>query len=230
MNNVFENISKGTYEIYNEINALVGYAFVINFVDKIKEDSIRPFLIVNKEILTNNESLYVLFDSTNNDKKEKHRVNFSKELIPNFEIEGTDSLALPLAQTLNELNANKITIELNGLPDSLIPNDETINSLNQINEFTWFSFDEYLKQKVCHQQKNMTLLNNNFETYFKTTESYIGSPIFIVNVGAFASGNSWNVGTRILLCGYFNSQNNGYLKLQSIKKLAESIKKKFNFE
>lgn len=209
---------------------MVGYAFILNFVDKTNKESIRPFLIVNKQILEDNEFLFILLDSNNNERHEKHRINFSKKPITNFEIEGTVFLALPLAQTLNELNNNKITIEHNGLPDTLIPSDEVIKSLSQVNEFTWFSFNNALGVKVCNQKKNSTLLNENLEAYFKTDDSFIGSPIFIVNIGAFASGNSLNIGTRVLLCGFFGSPTNGYSKLCSIKHLAESIKKKFDFE
>lgn len=230
MTNIFKLISDSTLEVINTNGDLVGYSFVINFVNEEKNNSVRPFLIVNKEILESNELLSVSFDSINNGKNEKHRINFSKDFIANFEIEGSGIVALPLAQTLNGLSKKGVTIQLNGFPDSLIPDDKGMHSLNEVNEFTWFSYDNVLKTMICNQGKNVTLIGDKFDTYIKTKQDCNGAPAFIVNIGAFAVDNSINVGTRILFYGYFGPSVNGYSKVFSAIELSRSIKKKFDFE
>lgn len=231
MENIYESISNSTIEVYNQEGNVVSYAFVLNFSVKNDEKTIRPFLITNKQSLLENDLLYILLDSKSNDVVKKHRINFSKDLIADFEIEGTDTLALPLAQTINDLEKSQIQISLNGLPDILIPSKETFKSLEKISEFTWFSFDETLQQKICNKQNNITLLKDNTHVYFTSHKKFDGAPVFLINFGTFFENNSFSVGTRILFMGCFISNTkNGYSKMILSDQLANGIKRKFNFE
>lgn len=232
MTNIFKMISNSTLEVFDSSNNIVSYAFVLNFSDKKEKDIVRPFLIINRAILEKYESLYILFDSENNGKNEKHRISFSKEIISPFEIEQGNVLAFPLAQILNQLSDKKIFIELNGLPDFLIPNNEIFNSLNEINEFTWFGFDEELKKKICYQQNNLTILDDAFELYFNNNEgkNFVGAPAFIINLGIYQTEKGINLGNQILLLGYFEETQGKFSKLSSVRDLADNIKKKYKFD
>lgn len=231
MMNIFKTLSNSTLEVFDNSNNIVSYAFVINFSDKKKKDIVRPFLIINKTILEQYQSLYILFDSKNNGKSEKHSISFSSEIILPFELEQSNVLAFPLAQIINQLSQENIFIELNGIPDSLIPNNETFNSLKEINEFTWFGFDNTLKKKICYQQKNLTILDDSFDLYFnKHSENFVGAPAFIINLGIYQTEKGMNLGNQILLLGYFEEAKEKFYKLSNIRNLVESIKRKYQFD
>lgn len=230
MTEIFKVIANSTLEVFDANNNIVSYAFVLTFANKKDKDTIRPFLIVNKSVVEKYDFLYVKFNATDNTEIKEHRISFSKNLIPIFQLNNCDILALPLAQTLNELDKNKIQIKLNDFPADLIPDQKKIAELNEVNLFTWFSFDKTINSKICHQNNNVTLLDNDLNLFFKSDEAVIGAPVFIINVGAFSSNDGVCFGTRVNFMGCFEYISGQYAKLRSGIDLVKGIKEKFHFD
>lgn len=230
MTEFYKMISNSTIEILNSSKNIVSYGFILYFADKNEKDTIRPFLVVDSKVVNDFSPLFIKLESINNGEKGTHTISFTRDIAGNFKINNCDFLAIPLAQVLNDLNQKNIQVNLNGLPDSLIPDEKTIGSLNEINQFTWFSFDSALKLKICHQDNNVTLLDNSLNLYFNSNQAVIGAPVFIVNIGAFSSSSGINLGTRVIFAGCFENINGQYAKLFSSVDLARGIKEKFNFD
>lgn len=230
MTEIFKVIANSTLEVFDTNDNIVSYAFVLTFANKEDKDAIRPFLIVNKSVVEKHDFLYVKFPTIENAEVKEHRISFSQNLIPIFQLNNCDILALPLAQTINELDKNKIQIKLNGFPADLIPDEKKISELNEVELFTWFSFDKSINSKICHQNNNVTLLDNSINLFFKSDEAVTGAPVFIINVGAFSSNDGVCFGTRVTFMGCFENINGKYAKLRSGMDLAKGIKEKFNFD
>lgn len=229
MTNIYTVLSRSTLKVFNDHNDIVSTAFILSFPVENKENTTRPFLIVNEDVLSMYKNLHIEMNFQKENVSNTKNIYFSKDSVSSFKIEELNVYALPLANVLNEINKDNSLLELSGITTKLIPENDVLSSMDGINEFTWFAFNDKLNQIVCYQDKNITLLDQEFNVYFQSSKANFGAPVFIVNTGSFAVDNKIKIGTRLLFMGYFNKTIDGYTKLNSSKVLAEKIKQKFNF-
>ncbi len=229
MTNIYTVLSRSTLKVFNDHNDIVSTAFILSFPVENKENTTRPFLIVNEDVLSMHKNLHIEMNFQKENVSNIENIYFSKDSVSSFKIEELNVYALPLANVLNEINKDNSLLELSGITTKLIPENDVLSSMDGVNEFTWFAFNDKLNQIACYQDKNITLLDQEFNVYFQSSKANFGAPVFIVNTGSFTVDNKIKIGTRLLFMGYFDKTIDGYTKLNSSKVLAEKIKQKFNF-
>ncbi|MBQ7277023.1 MAG: hypothetical protein IJS58_07260 [Bacilli bacterium] len=231
MNNLFKDLNSIYLNVYNDEDSIVSCAFIINFIDKKDSKLIRPFLIMNESCFINNDSVYIMFDTTNKGISSKHKLTLNKSDFFGFLIDDNSGIiSIPLAQTINDLNSKEIIINFKGISDDLIPTYDILEKIQSIDNFAWAEFDNSIDNKVWKFKNNSTFIEGTDDVYFENNDSYIGTPLFLVDSGSYVQDGTLFLGQRVLFMGAFYKTSSKYIIMFSSRKLIEKIKTKYKFE
>lgn len=228
-NNIYKELNYAFINIYNGQDEIISSGFIINFIDKNNSTIYRPFLVLSNSCFKNNDEIYVLFSSTNNGKNSQHRIVLNKNNSTDFVID-EEILAIPLAQTLNDLNTKNITLNFKGISNELIPSFDMLEKMQSINTFTWEEYDKSINSNVWILGNNSTLVEKTEDIYFKNNSYKLGTPVFVVDNGSYVQNNTIFLGQRVMLMGLFYKIIDKYVVLYSSRKLADKIRSKYNFD
>ena len=155
MNNLFKDLNSIYLNVYNDEDNIVSCAFIINFIDKKDSKLIRPFLIMNESCFIDNDSVYIMFDTTNKGISSKHKLTLNKSDFFGFLIgDNSGIISIPLAQTINDLNSKEIIINFKGISDDLIPTYDILEKIQSIDNFAWAEYDISIEKKVWKFKNN----------------------------------------------------------------------------
>ena len=189
-----------------------GTGFIFSVTEK--ENLSIPLLITNYHVLENcANGFFELHISENGEpSKKSFRVQFDEGIIKGNKLGELDLIAIPLAGTLNQFQANGISLFFRTVDPHLIPPDNEWNELAAIEDIIFIGYpsglyDNTNKTPLARRGITATPIWNDF----KGNESFLvdagvfpgssGSPVFIYNRGTYPTKDGISVGNRIMFVG-----------------------------
>ena len=139
-------------------------------------------------------------------------MQFDEGIIKGNRLGELDLIAVPLAGTLNQFQANGLSLFFRTVDPNLIPPDNEWNELAAIEDVIFIGYpsglyDNTNKTPLARRGITATPIWNNF----KGNESFLvdagvfpgssGSPVFIYNRGTYPTKDGISVGNRIMFVG-----------------------------
>jgi len=193
-----------------------GTGFVINLCQNKDNDTCIPVLITNNHVVEN--SIKTVFEFCQADEKgnplDKHPFTF--EYLGNSWIHhpnnSVDLCCLPLAESLTELQKGNMRVFYIPLDTSLIPNATQLSELAAMEDVVMVGYPIGLSDNYNHKpivRRGITASHPN-KDYQGKKEILLdmacypgssGSPVFILNQGAYPVADGVAMGNRIYLLG-----------------------------
>lgn len=220
LNDISTQIIFTTVPIYVEKNDGTnssGTGFI--YQHKIDENKSIPFIITNKHIVENAKRGIVNFikrQGTEPKLTEKISVELPGQLLSQY-ISNTDDIAVFLiGPIINELESKNIQIFFRSIEQSIIPNEEILNNLSAIEEITFIGYpsgivDNKNNTPIVRKGITATPVWNDFngQNIFLIDAGVFpgssGSPVFILNSGAYTTNQGIVVGNRIYFLGIISA-------------------------
>lgn len=201
---------------YNNGMSGSGTGFIINLCSNKENHTCIPVLITNNHVVEN--SIQTVFEFCKADENGNPIDTDSFSLVytgnawihhPNKEV---DLRCLPLAEALNQLEKKEIRIFYIPLETELIPNKTLLNELSAMEDVVMVGYPIGLSDTYNHKpiiRRGITASHPG-KDYQGKKETLLdmacypgssGSPVFILNQGAFSTQNGISVGNRIYLLG-----------------------------
>lgn len=191
-----------------------GTGFIFSIFDNNDKSKSIPVLITNYHVLENvvNGFIELALGENNMPVKGKSvRINFDSNVVNN-RLGNLDLVAIPLAETLNNLQKKNISVFYRTISDDIIPTESQLEELAALEHVTFIGYpsglyDNYNKTSIIRQGITATPIWNDFkgEPIFLIDAGVFpgssGSPVFIYNQGSYATKNGINIGNRILFVG-----------------------------
>lgn len=205
-----------------------GTGFIFSIFEE--DNKSIPVLITNYHVLENVVDGFIEMALGENGvpvKGKSIRINFDRNVIKN-KLGDLDLIAIPLAETLNNLQKNNINVFYRTIGNDIIPTESQLNELAALEQITFIGYpsglyDDYNKTSIIRQGITATPIWNNFkgEPIFLIDAGVFpgssGSPVFIYNQGSYATKDGITIGNRILFVGIISEtilrKDNIYLNL-----------------
>lgn len=193
-----------------------GTGFIIDFCENNEKRIAVPVLITNNHVVE--DSVKTVFEFC----KADHKVNpIDTESIP-FTYSGKDWVrhpdadvdlrCLPLGNTLNELSRKGINVFYIPLNTDLIPTEDQLKDFSAMEDVVMIGYpiglsDKYNHKPIIRRGITSSHPNNNYQGKRETLIDIAcypgssGSPIFILNQGAYTVANGIAMGNRLHLLG-----------------------------
>ena len=220
LNDVSTQIIFTTVPIYVEKNdgsSCSGTGFI--YQHKIDGNKSIPFIVTNKHIVENAKRGIVNFIKRQGilpKLTEKISVELPGQILTQY-VSNTDDIAVFLiGPIINELESKNIQIFFRSIEQSIIPNEEILNNLSAIEEITFIGYpsgiiDNKNNTPIVRKGITATPVWNDFngENIFLIDAGVFpgssGSPVFILNSGAYTTNQGIVVGNRIYFLGIISA-------------------------
>lgn len=193
-----------------------GTGFVFHFCPDPTNNKIVPVIVTNNHVVDNciNCTFEFCKSDENGDPIDREAISFllrNPNCIKHSNPK-VDLCCIPIAPILEDLRKNDIRIYYIPLSTSIIPNQEQLEKMSAMENATMVGypislFDEYNHKPILRSGITATHIKNDYQGKkeflidMACFPGSSGSPIFILNEGAYAVGDDLNVGSRIYLCG-----------------------------
>lgn len=190
-----------------------GTGFFYNFLTE--GDSCVPCIVTNRHVFQEAKYISIVFTCSTKEGKEHHETvnisDFPKAWIehPNPQV---DLGILPIAYLINLLNGKGLTPNYVSLRKENIPTKEQIDKFNAIEDIVMIGYpdgiwDEFNNKPIARKGITATPLKYDFcgrKEFLIDAACFpgsSGSPVFILNEGAFASTAGITIGRRFFFLG-----------------------------
>lgn len=201
---------------YNNGTSGCGTGFIIGLCHNKETGDCIPALITNNHVVEN--SIETVFEfcraDANGNPLDTEPFTFRYSGIPwiKHPDKNVDLCCLPLGDALNHLDNTDTKIFILPLQTDMIPSTEQLNNLTAMEDVVMVGYpigisDTYNHKPVIRRGITSTHPKKDYlgkkETLLDVScyPGSSGSPVFILNQGAFSTPNGLNVGSRILLLG-----------------------------
>ncbi len=193
-----------------------GTGFIIKLCHDKDTDRCIPVLITNNHVVENSIETVFEFCKADIDGNPIDTEPFSFTYTGNAWIHHPDKYVdlrcLPLGEALNQLQKTDIKIFYVPLDTDLIPNKEQLSELSAMEDVVMVGYpiglsDRYNHKPIIRRGITSSHPNKNYQGNKETLLDMAcypgssGSPVFILNQGAYATQNGISVGSRIYLLG-----------------------------
>lgn len=231
MAETFLDLKNTTIFIRDANNNIVAHCFIVTFRGDKDNKSTRPFLVTsscNKLPLGSYIDLPVI-DSSGG-KTSYHQI-IVNDFITNLNDDGVNVLVMPMAFVYNSIIPNGYAIDFKTIPEELIVNDSFINKLSIYENVCTFNYNDDFKEVAFYKKDSLSEVKNTEVFYIsKQGIRYLGSAVYIFSQSTYVENNSINIGSRLFLIGIAVESIGEVIKVQSMKKVVELIKKTFKFD
>lgn len=196
-----------------------GTGFIINLCFNNSTKQCIPVIITNKHVVRN--SILAVFEFVKQDAngmpldREVFGVNYQTPQWIMHPSDDIDLCCLPIAPILNHLPAD-IKIFYIPLETNLIPTEHQLNELTALEEVIMIGYpiglsDNYNHKPILRRGTTATHVKNDYQGKkdflidIACFPGSSGSPILILNEGAFTTPHGITVGSRIMLLGILHS-------------------------
>ncbi|MBI4849874.1 MAG: trypsin-like peptidase domain-containing protein [Nitrospirae bacterium] len=195
-----------------------GTGFIFAFSES--DGSSIPLLVTNYHVLEGITKGILEFNESDGDlpkKGSKVRVEFDASILSVYRpFTDIDLIAIPLGPLLNNLQAQKKSVFFKSISKEIIPTAEEIENFGAVEEIVFIGYpiglyDEINYSPIVRRGITATPLWNNF----KGKEIFLidagvfpgssGSPVFILNEGAYSTSSGLIIGSRVKFIGVLTS-------------------------
>jgi S1-C subfamily serine protease len=180
-----------------------------------QENAQVPLLISNHHVLAGGRRAFIEFvqrDGDKPDRGKRTRVEIPGELLLKHSDSANDLAAVPIGGVISQLEQSGRPIFFRSISPSLVPARDVIDNLPALEEVTFIGYpsglyDQHNATPLIRRGITATPVWNDFqgEAAFLIDAGVFpgssGSPVLILNQGAFATNTGLTVGNRLLLLG-----------------------------
>lgn len=219
-----------------------GTGFIMNLC--IHNSQCIPVIITNKHVIENSVSCEFTFCKRNSDNTPNNNEHITCQggnanewfMHPNADI---DLCCLPIGALINNsVHDGKPLIYYTALDTSLLPSQDDINNFSALEDVIMIGYpkglsDNYNNKPILRKGITATHIKNDYQGRkeflidMACFPGSSGSPVFILNEGAYSSGNSIIMGSRIKFVGilYAGPQftANGEIKFSEIPSIPRIV-------
>lgn len=218
--------------IEQESNMVVGQSIVFSFPVE-NSDSIRPFIVFSKTIITKEKHYFLSFKMESG---ERYNVFVDYELCAKQKLGDTNFVAFPLAGILNDLSKQNKKLIFKTISKSNLLNSNTKNMPTSIEKLTVIKSIVLNKtyQSIILKRYNVIPFISDNELTDKFYIEYcgidsIGAPVLLFNEGTYYSQNNVFVGNRLFFLGLISKHESIINEVCSFNMLSDLITKKYAF-
>lgn len=202
-------------EYNNRDHVVSATAFIYNVSFPFEPTQSIPLLVTNNHVISGANRILIELIEGKGEKPDCNK-RIHAELDANdfieFRDEALDIAAIPIAPIINQLNEANKTIFFRSVGTELIPTDEILNNLAAMEEIVFIGYpsglrDEKNASPLIRRGITSTPAWNDFQGQpaFLIDAGVFpgssGSPVFILNQGAYSTQNGLVVGSRLLFLG-----------------------------
>lgn len=193
-----------------------GTGFIINLCQNSKDNTCVPVLITNNHVVEN--SIKTVFEFCKADKDgnpidtEPFSFNYEGNAWIHHPDKDVDLRCLPLAEALNQLQKTDIRIFYLPLETKLIPSKEQLSDFSAMEDVVMVGYpiglsDEYNHKPIIRRGITSSHPNKDYQGKKETLLDMAcypgssGSPVFVLNQGAYSTKDGVSIGSRIHLLG-----------------------------
>lgn len=215
--NGFDYMAKNVVKVVcNDGSTGTGFFFAFTGIDD-EEDYVCPTIITNKHVVENAKYIDLIIsknDYFSSDNKEVVKINFRIDDLQNRIIyhpkEDIDLCVIPISDLEEHRIDNKIDYQITYLTINEIPSEETLKSLNFVEEIIMVGYprgiaDNYNNFPIFRKGITATHPAINFDNNkefiidMTITPGSSGSPVFLYNHTGYRDKNNFVLGTSRLL-------------------------------
>lgn len=206
---------------------------------QIDENHSIPFIVTNAHVVKGaNKGLISMIkrEGEKPNPQEKVNVEFSKADLNRFVDEENDLALIPIGPAMNQMESQGIGIFYRSIDPSILPDEKTIENLSAVEEITFIGYPSGLYDRqnntpIVRKGITATPIWNDFEgknRFLIDAGVYpgsSGSPVLILNSGAYTHQGGISLGNRVLFVGIISetlqrkeAETNVYLGLGSVVK------------
>lgn len=196
-----------------------GTGFLMNLCNDRQTNNCIPVMITNNHVIANATKISFEFCRSTlqgiPDDRKAFTVTYQNNAYMNWihhPDANIDLVCLPLGPVLHKLQENKVEIYTTPLDTDLIPSEATSLGLSAMEEVVMVGYPIGLSDTFNHKpilRRGITA--THYKNNYQGKEEFLvdmacfpgssGSPIFLLNEGAFRTTNGLAVGSRVLLLG-----------------------------
>lgn len=198
----------------NDGRQAFGTGFILSLPIPDRADQQIPFLVTNAHVVTN--ARRGLIDLVEREgaapKRSRLRVEIDGATLTRFADNGIDLALVPIGGLLNQLEQEGRPVFFRSVSSDLIPTEEAVSALSAMEEVTFIGYpsglyDEHNITPIIRRGITATPPWNDFQGQpaFLIDAGVFpgssGSPVFVLNQGAYATKDGLVVGNRLLFLG-----------------------------
>jgi hypothetical protein len=200
--------------VEKSVGQTMGTAFVYNFPVAEKTGQFIPLLITNLHVVEDAKRALIELVEREGEapKQTRIRAEISRSLLLKFTDAKLDLAVVPLGPLLNQLDAAKKPIFFRSFGPELVPAAVVVNEQAALEEVVFIGYTRGLRD----EQSGMPIIRRGITATpawndFDNSPSFLidagvfpgssGSPVFILNQGAYATKSGLTVGSRLLFLG-----------------------------
>ncbi|NLC13253.1 MAG: trypsin-like peptidase domain-containing protein [Chloroflexi bacterium] len=232
-----------------------GTSFIFSLPVPDTENQQTPFLVTNAHVVKNARKAIVELVERQGDLPKRGgrlRVEIDGNAITSFMDEPNDLAVVPIGGLINKLEKQGRPVFFRSITPNLIPNERALSDLSAIEEVTFIGYpsglyDDHNINPIIRRGITATPPWNDFrgKPAFLIDAGVFpgssGSPVFIMNQGAYAEKGGLTIGTRLLFLGVLTEailRTEPYLppvflglglvtKAHRVYEFAEQVRKRF---
>ena len=196
-----------------------GTAFLFNVPSTVNPAQFIPLLVTNQHVIANAKRVVVEFigrKGTQPDTSNKLHVDVDLATLNQYSDANLDLAVAPIGGLLNSREQAGMPLFFRSIDPNLIPTDAALGELAAMEEIVFIGYPSGLRD----EKNSLPLIRRGITATpawndFRGKPSFLidagvspgssGSPVFILNQGAYATRTGLNVGTRVLFLGVLTS-------------------------
>lgn len=191
-----------------------GTAFIYNVPVANQPGQLIPLLVTNRHVVEGARNGLIELVERDGDapRQTRLRAAMPAEMILKYTDEELDLVAVPLGPLLNQLETEKKPVFFRSIGPELIPNADAVSELAALEEIVFVGYPSGLRDRhsgmpIIRRGITATPVWNDLDnTPMFLIDAGVfpgssGSPVFILNQGAYATKGGLTVGNRLLFLG-----------------------------